>query len=80
MADDCYSDLSPHHSLLLIKDLRSLVLAIDKELKRKGVTRRLLWEEYRHHHPDGVGLSQFKRYFSQWKAQVNPTMHMQSSC
>lgn len=51
--------------------------AIDKELKRKGVTRRLLWEEYRHQHPDGVGLSQFKRYFSQWKAQVNPTMHME---
>jgi transposase len=24
-----------------------------------------------------VGLSQFKHYFSQWKAQVNPTMHME---
>jgi transposase len=51
--------------------------AIDKELKRKGVTRRLLWEEYKRRHPDGVGISQFKHYFSQWKAQVNPTMHME---
>jgi transposase len=26
-----------------------------KELARKGVTRRLLWEEYRQQHPDGIG-------------------------
>jgi transposase len=57
--------------------LFSLFPAIDKELKKKGVTRQLLWEEYKRHHPDGVGKSQFKHYFSQWKAQVNPTMHME---
>ncbi|HLP32064.1 MAG TPA: IS21 family transposase [Bacteroidia bacterium] len=57
--------------------LFSLFPAIEKELKRKGVTRQLLWKEYKTHHPDGVGLSQFKHYFSQWKAQVNPTMHME---
>jgi transposase len=57
--------------------LFSLFPAIEKELKRKGVTRQLLWKEYKTQHPDGVGLSQFKHYFSQWKAQVNPTMHME---
>ncbi len=57
--------------------LFSLFPAIEKELKRKGVTRQLLWKEYKTNHPDGVGLSQFKHYFSQWKAQVNPTMHME---
>jgi len=57
--------------------LFSLFPAIEKELKRKGVTRQLLWKEYKTHHPGGVGLSQFKHYFSQWKAQVNPTMHME---
>ena len=57
--------------------LFSLFPATEKELKRKGVTRQLLWKEYKTHHPDGVGLSQFKHYFSQWKAQVNPTMHME---
>ena len=30
-----------------------------KELKRVGVTRHLLWEEYRHHYPQGYGYSQF---------------------
>lgn len=32
---------------------------IAKELTRKGVTRRLLWSEYRDQHPDGVGYSVF---------------------
>ena len=31
---------------------------VRKELKRRSVTRRLLWEEYREEHPDGYGYSQ----------------------
>ncbi len=57
--------------------LFGLFPAMDKELKKKGVTRHMLWEEYRRDHPDGLGVSQFKLYFSQWRAQVNPTMHME---
>ena len=57
--------------------LFSLFPAIDKELKKKGVTRQMLWEAYKRNHPDGFGLSQFKHYFTCWKAQVNPTMHME---
>jgi len=60
-----------------LQTLFSLFPAIDKELKKKGVTRFLLWEQYIRDHPDGVGKSQFKHYFAQWKAQVNPTMHME---
>ena len=35
---------------------------VEKELKQRkksGVTRRLLWEEYRQVHPEGLGYSQF---------------------
>lgn len=32
---------------------------VAKELSRKGVTRRLLWQEYRDQHVDGVGYSVF---------------------
>jgi transposase len=60
-----------------LQTLFSLFPAIDKELKKKGVTRQMLWEQYRQRHPDGLGLSQFKQYYAQWKAQVNPTMHME---
>ena len=60
-----------------LQTLFSLFPVIEKELKRKGVTRLMLWEEYRQSHPDGLGLSQFKHYLAQWQAQVNPTMHME---
>ncbi len=32
---------------------------VHRELRRKGVTLRLLWEEYRAAHPDGYGYSRF---------------------
>ena len=32
---------------------------VAKQLSRKGVTRRLLWSEYRELHPDGVGYTVF---------------------
>ena len=35
------------------------------ELKRRGVTRQLLWEEYRKEHPDGYGYSQFCDHLQQ---------------
>ncbi|MBA3678573.1 MAG: IS21 family transposase [Sphingosinicella sp.] len=57
--------------------LFTLFPAMDKELKRKGVTRALLWQGYKNTHPDGVGRSQFNHYFALWKAQVNPTMHIE---
>ena len=60
-----------------LRTLFSLFPAMDKELKRKGVTRSLLWEEYKLKHADGIGLSQFKKYFAQWKSQVNPTMRLE---
>ena len=37
----------------------------------------MLWEQYRVEHPDGFGVSQFKHYYAQWKAQVNPVMRME---
>jgi len=47
----------------------------DKELKRTGVTRYLLWEEYISRHPDGFGRSQFFHWYSQWRKEVSPVMH-----
>lgn len=57
-----------------LKTLYNLFPEIDKELKRKGVTKALLWEEYKRKHPDGAGRSQFLFHFSQWKARKIPIM------
>jgi len=57
--------------------LFKLFPTIDKELRKKGVTQTLLWEEYKRKHPEGVGKSQFLWYFSQWKSRIHPTMRME---
>ncbi len=49
----------------------------DRELKRTGVTRKLLWEEYRREHPEGYGLTQFCYHISQHIAARNPSMVLQ---
>jgi transposase len=46
------------------------------ELRRKNVTLRLLWVEYREAHPDGYGYSQFCEHYRQWAGHLNPTMRV----
>lgn len=60
-----------------LQTLFSLFPEIDKQLRKKGVTLKLLWEEYKTKHPDGAGRSQFNRHFSDWKARISPTMRME---
>jgi transposase len=60
-----------------LKTLYSLFPAIDKELKKKGVTKSLVYEEYKKKHPDGAGHSAFLFHFSQWKARVIPSMRQE---
>jgi len=47
---------------------------IHSELKQKGMTRQLLWEEYREQHPDGYGISQFKEYYSRFQKTLDVSM------
>ena len=47
---------------------------IHTELSKKGMTRQLLWEEYKEQHPDGYGYTQFKEYYNCYKKQLNPSM------
>jgi len=42
--------------------------------KKTGITRTLLWQEYREDHPDGYGLTQFNEYYRRWvKQQKKPS-------
>ena len=46
-------------------------VAVNRELKRSGVTLRLLWEEYRAHHPDdGYGYSAWRQHYRVGKAAL----------
>src|SRR5690606_33097634 len=46
----------------------------EKELKRTGVTRELLWEEYIAGCPEGYSYTQFCFHLRQRLASINPTM------
>jgi len=48
--------------------------AMDKELRKRSVTRMLLWEEYRAQHPGGFGYTWFCTHFDAWKGRVRPSM------
>ena len=47
---------------------------IHRELRRKGVTLSLLWEEYRADHPDGYGYSRFCELYTRWEGKLPPVM------
>jgi transposase len=47
---------------------------VHKELKRRGVTLLLLWEEYRAEHVDGYGYSRFCDLYRDWLKTVSATM------
>jgi transposase len=47
---------------------------INRELRRPGVTRMLLWEEYRASCPGGFAYTWFCSHYDAWKGRVRPTM------
>lgn len=47
---------------------------IHKELRRKGVTLSLLWEEYRSDHSGGYSYSQFCELYRRWEGRLSPVM------
>jgi predicted transcriptional regulator len=56
--------------------LIKLFPVLAKELKKKGVTLQLLWEEYIEQYPDGLRSSQFNYHFNKWSDDEEISMHM----
>ncbi len=49
-------------------------LYIHEQLKRKCVTRQLLWEEYRAEQPTGYSYTQFCYHYQEWKSRLKLVM------
>ncbi|SNY93147.1 Transposase [Cohaesibacter sp. ES.047] len=47
---------------------------VHAELRRKGVTLMLLWQEYREAHPDGYGYSRYCELYTRWEGKLRPVM------
>jgi transposase len=52
-------------------------LYIHSELRRKGVTMMLLWQEYKELHPGGYQYSQFCHLYRQWTGRIDPVMRQE---
>lgn len=47
---------------------------VHAEHKRPGVTRQLLWLEYKAAHPDGYQYTQFCAHYARWLATLDPVL------
>ena len=59
------------------KTLEPYFPKIEKDLKKRGITRHILWERYIADHPDGYKASQFKYHYQQWIKRSKPVMHIE---
>ncbi len=50
---------------------------VHREMQRAGVTRDLLWREYRAQHPEGVGYTAFCVRYRCWLASADPVMRFE---
>ncbi|PWV44400.1 IS21 family transposase [Chitinophaga sp. S165] len=57
------------------QDLEGMFGWMEQELKRTGVTRWLLWAEYKSRYPDGYAYTQFCDYYRHWLEHRSATMH-----
>ena len=59
-----------------LKVLYSFFPYMERELKKTGVTRHFMWQEYIAKYPDGIQRSQFSVHYNRWCRKVNPVMHI----
>jgi len=58
----------------VIEDYKIDWAHIHSELKRKGVTLQLLWEEYKNQFPQGLGYSRYCSLYKIWQGQLDTCM------
>jgi transposase/biotin operon repressor len=61
----------------LHEELQKKFIHFTRELKRVGVTRQILWEEYILENPGGYSYSQFCYHFQVWQNMSEITMHIE---
>jgi transposase len=59
-----------------IDDLKKHLDYFREELSRPGVTRKILWEEYRQAYPEGYRYTQFCEHFARHIKCTKATMHL----
>jgi hypothetical protein len=63
------NDFRPDDRQTIHAELFAFFPYMEKELKRVGVTRGILWEEYKNKHPQGVMYSRFCDQYNQYNTK-----------
>lgn len=71
-----FAGIQPDKENEKLKQLKAFFPYMSKELKKTGVTRGILWDEYIRLHPGGYRSTQFNEYYNRWNKRVNPIMHI----
>jgi transposase len=74
--EEIFSSSSPTELTPKLKSVYAFFPHMERQLKKTGVTKHLMWEEYFKKHPDGLKSSQFNEHYNRWSKKVNPVMHM----
>lgn len=78
--DKTISDLltaNPPKEKNQLTELIAMFPIFEKELRRVGVNRWVLWEEYKQKHPKGYSYTQFCYHYQQWSGNSDVTMHFE---
>src|SRR3954454_13200722 len=59
------------------EQLQSLLPEMEKQMKRKGMTITLIWEQYRVTYPAGYAITQFYKYYRHFINRAQPVMHIE---
>lgn len=74
--DELYRRLFPEKARSAEQPVKALPdwEKVRKELKKRSVTLRLLWDEYRESHPNGYGYSQYCELYRGYVKKLDPPM------
>lgn len=59
-----------------LKRLYAFFPYMERQLKKTGVTKLSMWEEYLERYPQGYRSSQFCEHYNRWVKKVSPVMHI----
>ncbi len=59
------------------EQLQRLLPDMEKQMKCKGMTITMIWEQYRAIHPQGYAITQFYKYYRHFIKRAQPVMHIE---
>lgn len=72
-----YNTKNTHQPDSRFDDIQSRFDYYAEQLNHPGVTRKILWEEYKLTYPDGYGYTQFCEHFARYNLRNKATMHFE---